>query len=135
MDTLSRRIPLVLISLGIIAAILVGQLVSFQFRLNPSIIEFEDSTLNREAVLQRIYANRGQTYDRDGVLLWVNAFAYRVGISPSLVIDRQKAATRLATLLNLNEAELYQDLQPDENGVYEPYILLAGPIDDATARA
>lgn len=135
MQVMTRRMPLVLIVLGVIFAILVGQLLSFQFRLNPSIEAFEESTVDRGIYTERIQPNRGQIYDRDGVVLAVNSFEYRIGISPALVIDRQQAAIDLAALIDLSEGEVYDLLLPDENGIYPPFILLASPIDENTANA
>jgi len=134
METLGRRIPLVLILLAVLATILLGQLLSFQLRLSPSIQNFEANYSSREGVTQRIAPKRGQIYDRDGVVLAVNTFEYRVGISPSLVVDRRQAALDLARILGLDEAEVYRQLQPDADGAFARYVLLASPIDDATAR-
>ncbi|NJL94277.1 MAG: penicillin-binding protein 2 [Anaerolineae bacterium] len=135
METLNRRISLVLFSLAVPAAILIGQLMSFQFRLNPSINDFERTTSEREAVIQTIAANRGQIYDREGVVLAVNSFQYRVGVSPALVLDRREAATELARLLDLDESELYRQFQPNLDGRYTPYLQIAGPVDNRTAQA
>ncbi|MBZ0310657.1 MAG: hypothetical protein K8I82_31655, partial [Anaerolineae bacterium] len=134
MEIISRRSPIVLIWLAVLSALLLGQLLSFQFRLNPSLGQFEESASARGVYTELINPNRGQIYDRDMVVLAVNSFEYRVGISPSLVIDRREAATQLAAALNLNEAEIYRQLQPDLNGVFPQFVFLAGPIDDATAR-
>lgn len=134
MEIIGRRSPIVLIWLAVLSALLLGQLLSFQFRLNPSLEQFEESASTRGVYTERINPNRGQIYDRDMVVLAVNSFEYRVGVSPSLVIDRREAATQLAAALNLNEAEIYRQLQPDLNGQFPEFVFLAGPIDDATAR-
>lgn len=135
MDVINRRSPIVLIWLAVLSALLLGQLLSFQFRLNPSIEQFEQSASQRGVYTERIDPNRGQIYDRDMVVLAVNSFEYRVGMSPALIIDRREASTQLAATLNLNEAELYRLMQPDIHGAYEQFVFLAGPIDDKTARA
>ncbi len=136
MEIINRRTPIVLVWLAVLSALLLGQLLSFQFRLNPSIEQFEESASQRGVYTERINPHRGQIYDRDMVVLAVNSFEYRVGVSPSLVIDRREAATQLAAVLGLNEAEIYRQLLPDSTGVYAPFVLLSErPIDDATARA
>jgi len=137
MDVFNRRTAIVLVAMGIASAILIGQLLSFQLRLSSSVEEFRQTTSEREGVTQEIRPNRGQIYDRDGIVLAVNSFQYRIGISPSLVPYnfRQETATELAAVLGLNEVELYNNLLPDENGVFSQYILLASPVDDATALA
>lgn len=135
MEVFNRRKPFVLIMLAIISTIVLGQLLSFQLRLSPSLQEFEISASQRGNVTQQLQPNRGQIYDRDGVVLAVNTFEYRVGISPALISsDRREAAINIATILNLNEEEVYRQLQPDVNGIYTPYVPLAGPINDPTAR-
>ncbi len=134
MDIFARRSTLVLIMLAIAATVVVGQLLSFQLRLSTSIQEFETSSASEGVVRQAVQPNRGQIYDRDGVVLAVNTFEYRVGISPSLVLNRREAATQIATVLDLNDEEVYRNLLPDRNGVFAQYVLLASPIDDATAR-
>jgi cell division protein FtsI (penicillin-binding protein 3) len=119
----------------VLATIVLGQLLSFQLRLSPSIQEFQVSASQRGNITQELQPNRGQIYDRDGVILAVNTFEYRVGISPALISsDRREAATQIAAILSLNDEEVYSRLQPDVNGVYTPFVPLAGPIDDATAR-
>lgn len=137
MEMVQKRIPVVLIGLSVIAALLVGQLLSFQFRLNPSISVFEQNTASGNVITERIAANRGQIYDRDGVVLAVNAFEYRVGISPALISpnQRQEVAVQIAAILNLDENEIFRKLQPDINNIFPEYVPLAGPIDDQTARA
>jgi len=135
MESFNRRVPFVLIGLSIIAAILIGQLLSFQLRLSPTIQQFEESANQRGVVTERLRPNRGQIYDRDGVVLAVNSFQYRVGISPALVLDRRLAATEIAAVLGLNDEDVYRQLLPDTNGIFAPYVLLASPIDDATALA
>ncbi len=135
METFNRRATFILIMLAIGAAVVVGQLLSFQLRLSTSVQDFETSTNAEAGVRQAVQPNRGQIYDRDGVVLAVNTFEYRVGISPSLVINRREAATQIATILDLDDENVYRDLLPDRNGVFRPYVLLASPIDDATARA
>lgn len=134
MELFNRRTPFVMMMLAVILAILVGQLLSFQLRLSSSIQEFRVSASARENFVQTIQPNRGQIYDRDGVVLAVNTFEYRVGISPALVLDRRVAATEISAILGLNDEETYQKLQPDENGVFAEYVLLASPINDPTAR-
>jgi cell division protein FtsI/penicillin-binding protein 2 len=134
MEVFNRRTPLILIMLAAIAAVLIGQLMSFQLRLSSSIQEFETVASSRGQVTQQLQPNRGEIYDRDGVVLAVNTFQYRVGISPSLVAqNRRDVATQLAAVLGLNDEEVYEQLQPGVDGIFEPYTQLAGNIDERTA--
>jgi cell division protein FtsI/penicillin-binding protein 2 len=134
MEVFNRRTPLILIMLAAIAAVLIGQLMSFQLRLSSSIQEFETVASSRGQVTQQLQPNRGEIYDRDGVVLAVNTFQYRVGISPSLVAqNRRDVATQLAAVLGLNDEEVYEQLQPGVDGIFEPYTQLASNIDERTA--
>lgn len=134
METFARRAPIVLILLAALSAILLGQLMSFQLRLSPSIQQFQQVTVQRGGVTQQIQPKRGEIYDRDGVVLAVNSFQYRVGVSPALVVNRREAATELAAVLGLNDEDVFRQLQPDADGIFPQYVLLASPIDDETAR-
>ncbi|HLA45563.1 MAG TPA: penicillin-binding protein 2, partial [Aggregatilineales bacterium] len=40
----------------------------------------------------------------------------------------------IARVLNEDEGDIYRQLQPDVNGAFQQYVMLASPIDDATAR-
>ena len=137
MEIVQKRVSVVLIGMSVVAALLVGQLLSFQFRLNPSITVFEQNVAAGSTVTERIAANRGQILDRDGVVLAVNSFEYRIGLSPALISpnSRRDVAIEMASILNMNEDEIYRHLQPDINQLFPQYVPLAGPVDDQTARA
>jgi cell division protein FtsI/penicillin-binding protein 2 len=49
--------------------------------------------------------------------------------------DREAVARELAPLVDLSEDEIYRALQPDENGIFPRYVLLASLVDFETGQA
>lgn len=128
-DILYRRLTLVSVVLIGISAVLLARLLSFQFYMDAKTREtLEDNRENRLYQTVEVRPNRGLIYDRNGHLLATNSFEYRVGISPNQIIDRQEVAAQLAPLINVPENELFHLLEPDENGIYPGYVLLAGRV-------
>lgn len=130
MQLLSTRLRMITFVLFLVSTILIAQLLSFQFRLDPEVA----SRLRSRAVAYEgreieFRPNRGQIFDRDGQVLAVNTLEYRVGISPGAVgSDKREVATQLARALDMNELEVYQLLLPDENGQYPSYVTLKSPV-------
>lgn len=129
-DRLSSRLRMVTIILLVIGSILIVQLLSFQFRLDPEVASrLRSRAVAFEGQEVEFHPNRGQIFDRDGQVLAVNTLEYRVGISPGAVgADKQEVATQLARALDMNELEVYQLLLPDENGQYPSYISIKSPV-------
>ncbi len=120
-----RRLIVVAFFMLAISAILIVRLLSFQFRMDPMVKQrLETQAENRYIQTVEIYPNRGQIYDRNGNLLAVNSFEYRVGISPNQVLDRAETARQLAPLLGVPEDEIYRKLQPGLDGKLATYALL-----------
>ena len=135
-ETLNRRLTLVSLALIAISGVLLVRLLSFQFRMNPEIKQtLEDQAENRYNQTVEVLPSRGEVYDRNGNLLAVNSFDYRIGISPNQVLDRQAVAAQLAPLINRPEDEIYHLLEPDADGLYPPYVLLASIVDFETGQA
>jgi cell division protein FtsI (penicillin-binding protein 3) len=135
-ETLNRRLTLIGMALTGVSIVLVVRLVSFQFRMNPKIKQtLEENAQIRYTRTVEVMPNRGQIYDRNGNLLAVNSVEYRVGISPNQLVDRQKVATELAPLVNMPENELYHLLEPEANGQFPPYVLLAERVNFDTGQA
>ena len=128
-ETISRRLTLLGVVLIGISLVLLARLLSFQFRMNPEIKQaLEDQAKNRYQQTVEVLPKRGQIFDRNGHLLATNSFEYRIGISPNQVIDRQAVAIALAPLLGLPENRLYDLLQPNADGTFPPYVLLASRV-------
>lgn len=120
-----RRLVVITFAMLLISAILIARLISFQFRMDPAVKEqLEAQAQNRYSRTVEVYPNRGQIYDRNGNLLAVNSFEYRIGISPNQVVNRAETARQLAPLLGLPEDEIYRKLQPGMDGTLSAYALL-----------
>lgn len=134
-DTLNRRLTIIGVVLVSIAGILLVRLLSFQFYMDPDTKQtLEDNRELRLFQTVEVRPNRGLIYDRNGHLLATNSFDYRVGISPNTVSDRQHTAMQLAPLVGMTEDELYRLLQPDDDGEYARYLLLAPRVDFETGQ-
>ena len=124
-ETFHRRLVFVTTVMLLITGILLARLMSFQFRMDPIVKEqLEAQAANRYSRTVEVYPNRGQIYDRNGNLLAVNSFEYRIGISPNQVVNRAETARLLAPLLDLPEDEIYRKLQPGVDGKLSTYVLL-----------
>lgn len=120
-----RRLVVVTFAMLVISAILIVRLLSFQFRMDPTVKQrLEAQAENRYIQTVEVYPNRGQIYDRNGNLLAVNSFEYRIGISPNQVLNRAETARQLAPLLGVPEDEIYRKLQPGMDGKLAAYALL-----------
>ncbi|MCZ7539984.1 MAG: penicillin-binding protein 2 [Anaerolineae bacterium] len=135
-ETLSRRLTLVGVVLIGISLVLLVRLLSFQFRMNPEIKQaLADQAKNRYQQTVEVLPRRGQIFDRNGHLLATNSFEYRIGISPNQVVDRQAVAIALAPLVGLPENRLYNLLQPNADGTFPPYVLLASRVSAEVGQA
>ncbi len=120
-----RRLVVVTFFMLAVSAILIVRLLSFQFRMDPMVKQrLEAQAENRYIQTVEVYPNRGQIYDRNGNLLAVNSFEYRIGISPNQVLNRAETARQLAPLLSVPEDEIYRKLQPGVDGKPATYALL-----------
>lgn len=137
--TLRLRLRMIGVGLIVISAILIIQLLSFQFRLDPEVAgRLQSQSAGYDGQEVEFLPNRGQIYDRDGEFLAVNTVEYRIGISPGAVgRDKRQIAKDLAKALNANELEIYQRLLPDpDTGQYPIYVTLTdSPVSIAMGQA
>jgi cell division protein FtsI (penicillin-binding protein 3) len=134
-EMLNRRLTLMGMALVGISVVLFARLLSFQFYMDPSTKKtLEQNRENRLYQKVELRPTRGLIYDRNGHLLATNSFEYRIGISPNQVVDRQSVAAQLAPLVGMAEDKLYHALEPDENGDFAPYVLLASRVDFDTGQ-
>jgi cell division protein FtsI (penicillin-binding protein 3) len=134
-EMLNRRLTLLGMALVGISVVLFARLLSFQFYMDPSTKKtLEQNRENRLYQKVELRPTRGLIYDRNGHLLATNSFEYRIGISPNQVVDRQSVAAQLAPLVGMAEDKLYHALEPDENGDFAPYVLLASRVDFDTGQ-
>jgi cell division protein FtsI/penicillin-binding protein 2 len=123
-EMLRRRLPLVIAGLVVVSLFLLGRLMSFQFQLDPSVVNYLESVRNSNySRTLRLAAARGNIYDRDMQALAVNTLEYKIGISPNLIADPRRTATQLAGLLGLNELETFEKITSRL-----PWVLLANRV-------
>jgi cell division protein FtsI/penicillin-binding protein 2 len=118
-DIFNRRLPVVIVGMIALSGVLLLKLISFQ-QLAPEVIKELRPDYNR---IINLASARGIIYDREGQPLAVNTVEYRVGISPNLVSNPQRTATQLASILNMDELDVYQKVTSRE--VYE---VLKSPV-------
>lgn len=134
-DTFNHRLRLLSWILIGFSAILLVRLFSFQFRMDPRTKKaLANQAEDRYVHTVEVTPNRGVIYDRKGNLLATNSFDYRIGISPNQISDRQKIAAELAPLVGMTENDLYHALEPDANGIFRDYVLLATRVDFETGQ-
>ena len=120
-DLFRQRLPIVIVGLLVVSILLLGRLMSFQFQLDPTVLNYLESVRNSNySRTLRLAAARGNIYDRDMQALAVNTLEYRIGISPNLVSDPREMATQLAGIIGLNELDTFQKLSSSA-----PWVLLA----------
>jgi cell division protein FtsI/penicillin-binding protein 2 len=137
LSILQNRLKLIAIALLIISSLLIIQLLSFQFRLDPEVASrLRNNSAGYGGREVEFRPNRGQIFDRDGeVFLAVNTLEYRIGISPgALGPEKREIAKELARVLDENELDIYQRLLPDENGQYPAYVTLKSPVSIAVGQ-
>lgn len=126
LETLRRRLPLVIIGLIVASLVLLGRLASFQFQIGMSqetldyLQRIRDS--NYTSTLQ-IAAARGNIYDRNGESLAVNTLEYQIAINPPLVAEPRVLATRLSAILGLPELTVLEAIQRDV-----PWVQIGAPV-------
>ena len=111
--TIHSRLPFVIIFLILMAGYLVINLANFQFFPRSVRQEMERRGSAITSSTRRIPAERGLIYDRDGEPLAFNALQYRVGVSPSLVVNALSLSKELALILDIDEFELFRRASSD----------------------
>lgn len=123
-ETVRRRLPIVILGLIVASGVLFLRLASFQLPLDPEVESYlkalEESGYYRDLELA---AARGLIYDRNGEPLAVNTLEYQVGMSPNLIDEPRQLAVQLASILGLNEREVFEQMQSDA-----PWELLASRV-------
>ncbi len=116
LETFNARLPFVIAGMVVISALLVLKLFSFQ-QLASDVVNELSPDYNRTVNLA---SARGIIYDHTGQRMAVNTIEYRIGISPNLVSNPQRTATELASILGLDELQVFQAVTSDE-----PWVLLS----------
>jgi len=115
------------VAIGLVVAGLVVavRLVAFQVLQGE---EWKDVVVTELPVTDR--PERGVIYDRNGAVLAVDEWDYRVAVSPSILTDPEALANSLAPILQIPRGQLLHDLESPEL-----YVVLAGRVPSETADA
>ncbi len=135
---LNRRLTMISMLLIAVSAVLILNLLRFQFYMDPEVkaalAEGADNRLHQTVEVQ---PDRGLIFDRNGHLLARNSFDYRIGISPNVISNPQQVALELAPYVNMTEDELYRVLhRPDPNDPdsLSKYEMLTARVDFETGQ-
>jgi len=116
LDTFNARLPFVIAGMVVVSTLLILKLFSFQ-QLASDVLNELSPDYNRTVNLA---SARGIVYDHTGQRMAVNTIEYRIGISPNLVSNPQRTATELASILGLDELQVFQAVTSDD-----PWVLLS----------
>lgn len=105
----------------VLAGLLVYRLVTLQFGVDTAYFAQRALTEYRYQVTVR--PPRGELYDRNGVLLATNTLEYEIGMSPSLIYDRDTTADLLVEVLGMDRDDLLADMADSDT----VYVQLARP--------
>jgi len=108
--------------LGILALILIAQLVRYQaFGVVPKMDKGEKSV-----TVDPLLA-RGSISDRNGYPLAIEYYVYDITVDPSIVKDPEQLAFDLGPLLNQDPVELAQKIQDNKDSRYLALAKNMGP--------
>lgn len=111
-DGLRRRLSFLGVIFGIVTALVIWRLVSLQIYVDTAYFAEQALTEYRNQVT--VTPPRGEIYDRNGVLLATNSVEYEIGLSPQLILNRQRTAEQLSEATGLAYEELLEDMSnPD----------------------
>ena len=100
------RFRFMAVSLSLVAALLMAQLVRIQVSANTRSLR-EDTRKTYEDAKQVLYPERGNIYDRWGHLLAGNKEMYQVGIDLRYVVSPVTIASTLASVAGMDYNEVY----------------------------
>ena len=120
-----RRMWAVAIGMGLVLGIIVLRLFAFQV-VNGD--EWKATVIDNLAVTDT--PERGVIYDRNGAVLAVDEWDYRVGVSPSILTDAEELANELAPILQIPRGQLLADMDTPDM-----YVVLAPRVTSDTAEA
>src|SRR5690606_12687157 len=101
-----RRMWVVAAFIGLAALVVVGRLFAFQITQGE---EFKEVLIKELPVIDQ--PERGVIYDRNGAILAVDRWDYRVAVSPSLLSDPEEMANDLAPILQIPRSQLLYDME------------------------
>lgn len=129
-EMLRRRLPIVVVILLTATAILVVRMISFQAPPDPRVSSYVESVRQANYGAQRLLTSpRGIIYDRHGQPLAVNTLQYRIGVSPSLISNREDFIQNISAILERDPLEIRELIDTDA-----PYRLLATNVEPEVWR-
>lgn len=120
-----RRMWVVAAALGVAAIVVVGRLLTFQVFQGE---EFKEILIKDLPVTDQ--PERGVIYDRNGAILAVDRWDYRVAVSPSILSDPEELANQLAPILQIPRSQLLYDMESPYM-----YVVLAPRVTSEVADA
>lgn len=120
-----RRMWVVAIGLSLAALVVVGRLFAFQMFQGEA---FKEILIKELPVTDQ--PERGVIYDRNGAILAVDRWDYRVAVSPSILSDPEELANELAPILQIPRSQLLYDMESPYM-----YVVLAPRVTSDVADA
>ncbi len=120
-----RRLIVVAAGIGVVMLIVVGRLFAFQITQGET---FKETLIKELPVTDQ--PERGVIYDRNGAILAVDRWDYRVAISPSILSDPEALADSLAPILQIPRGQLLYDMESPYM-----YVVLAARVTSEVADA
>ena len=120
-----RRMWAVAISMSLVLGIIVLRLFVFQIVHGE---EWKEVVIEDVPVTDR--PERGVIYDRNGAVLAVDEWDYRVAVSPSILTDPEELANDLAPILQIPRGQLLYDMESPKM-----YVVLAARVPSDAAEA
>ncbi len=120
-----RRMWFVAICLGFAGLVLVGRLFAFQISQGAA---FKEKLTKVVPVTDQ--PERGVIFDRNGAILAVDRWDYRVAVSPSILSDPEELANQLAPILQIPRSQLLYSMEQPEL-----YVVLAPRVSSDVADA
>lgn len=129
LSSLRNRMSIVAGLMIVATLYLTVQLVTFQYQPTTVLSYYNRLASYNYNENERVAADRGIIYDRDGQPLASNTFDYEIGISPSLIADRTDVATKLAAELDMLEIDIIRAIDSSV-----PWVSLKKPVSAKAAE-
>lgn len=120
-----RRMWFLAIGLGLAGLVIIGRLFTVQAFQREDLL---DIIIDKVPVTDQ--PERGIIYDRNGAILAVDRWNYRVAVSPSLLSDPEGLADSLAPILQIPRSQLLYDMESTAM-----YVVLDPDVSAETADA
>lgn len=120
-----RRMWVIALIMSVAGLVVVGRLFAFQITQGE---EFKKVLVPDLPVIDQ--PERGVIYDRNGAILAVDRWDYRVAVSPSILSDPEDLADSLAPILQIRRSELLYDMESPYM-----YVVLAPRVSSEVADA